>query len=190
MPLVWCPPVGQCRRPELGTRPAATPGEGGAYDRPLMSTRPSPDRLAVWRSFLEAHAAITQVLAAELDAERELPISWYDVLLQLTEAGGRLRMQELAGRLVVNKSSLTRLIDRIEAAGYVEREPSPEDGRGQYAVHHPRGPRGAATSSADPFAGCAGALRAVPDRHRRRGVAARSSPSCRAPPTPRRAQSA
>jgi DNA-binding MarR family transcriptional regulator len=98
-----------------------------------MSTRPSPDRLAVWRSFLEAHAAITQALAAELDTERDLPISWYDVLLQLTEAGGRLRMQELAARMLVNKSSLTRLVDRMEVAGYVEREPSPEDGRGHYA---------------------------------------------------------
>jgi DNA-binding MarR family transcriptional regulator len=90
--------------------------------------------LAVWRLFLEAHAAITHSLASELDAERGLPITWYDVLLQLSEAGGRLRMHELAERLLVNKSSLTRQIDRMEAAGYVEREPCAEDGRGQYAV--------------------------------------------------------
>jgi DNA-binding MarR family transcriptional regulator len=88
----------------------------------------------VWRSFLEAHAAVTQALAAELDAERGLPIGWYDILLQLTEAGGRLRMHELAGRLLVNKSSLTRQIDRLEAAGFVEREPCLTDGRGQFAV--------------------------------------------------------
>ena len=96
--------------------------------------RPDPERLAVWRSFLIAHAAITRVLEHELQAERDLPLSWYDVLLQLHEAGGRLRMQELAVQLVVNKSSLTRLVDRLEHEGYVLREPSPEDGRGYYAV--------------------------------------------------------
>jgi DNA-binding MarR family transcriptional regulator len=90
--------------------------------------------LAVWRSFLEAHAAITRTLATELDVERGLPLNWYDVLLVLYEADGRLRMQELAGRLVVNKSSLSRVIDRMADAGFVEREPCLEDGRGQYAV--------------------------------------------------------
>ena len=97
-------------------------------------SRPDPERLAVWRSFLEAHATITRTLAVELEAERSLPLNWYDVLLSLHEAGGRLRMQELAGRLLVNKSSLSRVIDRMSDAGYVEREPSLEDGRGQYAV--------------------------------------------------------
>jgi DNA-binding MarR family transcriptional regulator len=97
-------------------------------------SRPDPERLAVWRSFLEAHASITRTLADELDAERDLPLHWYDVLLTLHEAGGRLRMQELAGRLVVNKSSLTRVIDRMAEAGYVDREPCLEDGRGQFAV--------------------------------------------------------
>jgi DNA-binding MarR family transcriptional regulator len=97
-------------------------------------SRPDPERLAVWRSFLEAHASITRTLADELDNERDLPLNWYDVLLTLHEAGGRLRMQELAGRLVVNKSSLTRVIDRMVEAGYVDREACVEDGRGQYAV--------------------------------------------------------
>jgi DNA-binding MarR family transcriptional regulator len=90
--------------------------------------------LAVWRSFLEAHATITRTLAEELEGERQLPLAWYDVLVQLSEAGGRLRMQELANRLLVNKSSLTRLIDRLEGAGLVARQPCAEDGRGWYAV--------------------------------------------------------
>jgi DNA-binding MarR family transcriptional regulator len=97
-------------------------------------SRPEPDRLAVWRSFLAAHAAITQQLGQELQAERGLPLGWYDVLLQLHEAGGRLRMQELASALLVHKSSLTRLVDRLEESGYVEREPCDEDGRGYNAV--------------------------------------------------------
>lgn len=88
----------------------------------------------MWRSLLEAHATITQRLAAELEAERDLPMSWYEVLLQLSEAGGRLRMQELSSRMLVNKSSLTRLVDRLEDAGYVVREPCETDGRGHFAV--------------------------------------------------------
>jgi DNA-binding MarR family transcriptional regulator len=99
-----------------------------------LATRPDPERLAVWRALLEAHATITQKLASELEAERGLPLSWYEVLLQLTEAGGRLRMQELAGRMLIHKSSLTRLVDRMEDGGLVVREPCVEDGRGHYAV--------------------------------------------------------
>lgn len=96
--------------------------------------RPEPDRLAVWRAFLEAHAAITKTLEAELEQERALPLAWYDVLLQLHEADGRLRMSELADRLLVHRSSLTRLIDRMETAGLVTREVCPSDGRGSMAV--------------------------------------------------------
>jgi DNA-binding MarR family transcriptional regulator len=96
--------------------------------------RPEPDRLAVWRAFLEAHAAITKALEAELERERDMPLAWYDVLLQLHEADGRLRMSELANRLLTHRSSLTRLIDRMESAGLVTREGCPSDGRGSMAV--------------------------------------------------------
>jgi len=99
-----------------------------------VAARPDAERLAVWRSLLEAHATITSRLAFEMEAERDLPMSWYEVLLQLSEAGGRLRMQELSNRMIIHKSSLTRLVDRLEDAGYVTREPCVEDGRGHYAV--------------------------------------------------------
>ena len=100
-----------------------------------MSRRqPDPDRLAIWRAFLDAHANIVQTLEQELLTERDLPLSWYDVLVQLSEAGGRLRMAELSERLLVNKSSLSRLCDRMEAAGLVQRETVPEDARGVYAA--------------------------------------------------------
>ena len=97
-------------------------------------SRPDPERLAVWRSFLQAHAGIIRALEEELRLERELPLGWYDVLLQLQEAGGRLRMNELSQRLLVNKSSLSRQCDRMEEAALLAREPSPDDGRGWYAV--------------------------------------------------------
>ena len=100
-----------------------------------MSRRqPDPDRLAIWRAFLKAHASITQILEQELLSERDLPLTWYEVLLHLSEAGGQMRMAELSESLLINKSSLSRLCDRMEAASLVRRETVPEDARGVYAV--------------------------------------------------------
>ena len=63
------------------------------------------------------------------------PLSWYDVLLELSSAPGyRLRMHELAGAVVLSRSGHTRLADRLEKAGLLRREPDPEDGRGSFAV--------------------------------------------------------
>ncbi|HTH04993.1 MAG TPA: MarR family transcriptional regulator [Ilumatobacteraceae bacterium] len=97
-------------------------------------SRPAKSRVEVWRAFLEAHTRIVGLLVRELTDERSLSLAWYDVLFQLSQAGGRLRMQDLAGRLLIPRSSLTRQIDRMEAMGLVEREPSDEDGRGTVAV--------------------------------------------------------
>jgi DNA-binding MarR family transcriptional regulator len=99
-----------------------------------MKTRPTRDELAAWRAFLEAHHAVMAVLGEELE-EIGLPIGFYDVLVQLTEAGpGGLRMAELARRILISKSGLTRLVDRMAGQGLVRRRPSPEDGRGYYVV--------------------------------------------------------
>src|SRR5262245_28288593 len=96
--------------------------------------RPAKSRVDVWHAFLVAHAQIVTELERELADERDLPLTWYDVLLQLSVAGGQLRMQELAGRLVIPRSSLTRQIDRMQTAGLVERASTDEDGRGTVAV--------------------------------------------------------
>jgi len=91
--------------------------------------------LRAWRLFLETHAHVIRHLEDELRRTTELPLTWYDVLVQLSEApDSRLRMQELARRVLLSKSGLTRLVDRLCAAGYVSREPDPEDGRGMLAV--------------------------------------------------------
>lgn len=90
--------------------------------------------MAAWRAFLTAHARITDALARELRDREGLPLTWYDVLVQLSEADDhRLRMQELAGRVLLSKSGLTRLIDRMEQEGYVTRYPCEDDRRGTYA---------------------------------------------------------
>jgi len=63
------------------------------------------------------------------------PLAWYDVLWSLeTVVEGRLRMNELAERVVLSKSNLSRLADRLEAAGLIRREPSANDRRGYYCV--------------------------------------------------------
>ena len=95
----------------------------------------SPQRIVTWRTFLEAHAAITQLLDEELRAERGLPLTWYDVLVNLDEApAGRVRMQHLANAVLFSRSGLTRLVDRMEKDGLVRREPCPDDARGTFAV--------------------------------------------------------
>ena len=98
-----------------------------------MKSRPTREELAAWRAFLEAHHAVMAVLGEELD-EIGLPIGFYDVLVQLTEAERGLRMAELARRVLLSKSGLTRLVDRMAGQGLVRRRPSPEDGRGFYVV--------------------------------------------------------
>ena len=100
---------------------------------------PSPERLAAWRSLLEAHSLLVERLEHDLMTERDLPLSWYDVLLNLNEAGGRQRMQDLARSVLLSKSGLTRLADRMEAAGLIRREPCPSDRRGTLAVLTPEG---------------------------------------------------
>jgi DNA-binding MarR family transcriptional regulator len=98
-----------------------------------MKSRPTRVELAAWRAFLEAHHAVMAVLGEELE-EIGLPIGFYDVLVQLTEAERGLRMAELARRVLLSKSGLTRLVDRMVGQGLVRRRPSPEDGRGYYVV--------------------------------------------------------
>jgi|SRR5947207_4389151 len=91
-------------------------------------------RLAAWNSFLRAHARVTRELEQELEAEQDLSLADYDLLYQLTVADGqRLRMSELAERLALSRSGATRLVDRLEAAGLVDRQTCATDRRGYWA---------------------------------------------------------
>jgi DNA-binding MarR family transcriptional regulator len=95
---------------------------------------PTDAELAVWRSFLRAHATVIRALEAELAAEKQLPLGWYDVLVQLVEVPGRrLRMTELAERVLLSRSGVTRLVDRMVRAGLIRRVPCEDDLRGTYA---------------------------------------------------------
>jgi DNA-binding MarR family transcriptional regulator len=97
--------------------------------------RLSPQQLATWRTFLRVHAQLVRRLEADLVEHHDLPLAWYDVLVQLAEAPSRrLRMTELADAVLISRSGLTRLVDRMVAARYIRREPAPDDARGAFAV--------------------------------------------------------
>jgi len=97
-------------------------------------------RLAAWRALLASHAALVGRLGEELQDEKGLPLPWYEVLLWLNQApDGRLRMGELADSLLLTPSGVTRLVDRMEAEGLVQRQQCPSDRRGWHAVMTPAG---------------------------------------------------
>lgn len=96
--------------------------------------RLSPVELQAWRGFLRAYAAIRRELDAELEAEHGLPLSSYEVLLFLEDADERrMRLHDLADRIMLSRSGLTRLVDRMERDGLIARESCASDGRGSYA---------------------------------------------------------
>lgn len=88
-----------------------------------------------WALLLTAHATLVEKIEAALAREKLPPLAWYDVLWELEKAeGGKLRMHELASRIVLSRSNLTRLADRLEKAGLVTREDTPHDRRGYHCV--------------------------------------------------------
>jgi DNA-binding MarR family transcriptional regulator len=105
-----------------------------------MSETIDEARLAAWRAFLNAHASVIDRIEREMATAGVLPLGSYDILVPLSEAEGhRLRLHELASRVVLSRSTLTRMVDRLEAAGLIARERVATDRRGAYAVLTPRG---------------------------------------------------
>jgi len=92
------------------------------------------DGVAAWSALLRAHAAVVPVIDTELRRTAGLPLTWYDVLLELNSAPDRrLRMQELGQRAVISRTRVSRVVDELVAAGYVSREPNPDDRRSSFA---------------------------------------------------------
>jgi DNA-binding MarR family transcriptional regulator len=91
--------------------------------------------LGAWRGMLRVHAALVKQLDAELTAAHKLPLSSYEVLLNLESAPAhKRRMAELADSVLLSRSGMTRLVDRLEREGLLERDHCTDDGRGCYAV--------------------------------------------------------
>ncbi len=102
---------------------------------PAASARFNPTELGAWRGFLRAHAELVRDLDAELRERHGLPLAWYDVLVVLDDAPRRmLRMAELSTSVLLTPSGVTRLVDRMAAAGLVRRERCDSDRRGYFAV--------------------------------------------------------
>jgi DNA-binding MarR family transcriptional regulator len=96
--------------------------------------------LAAWRGFLRVHAALVKELDAELDAQHGIPLSSYEVLIALADAPEqKLRMAELADSALLSRSGMTRLVDRLQKEGLIERARCECDARGAYAKLTERG---------------------------------------------------
>lgn len=92
------------------------------------------EELAAWRGMLRAHAELVRTLDAELAREHDMPLTTYEVLLYLNDADeGRMRMSELADSVLLSRSGLTRLVDRLERDGLLTRERCESDARGLFA---------------------------------------------------------
>ncbi len=96
----------------------------------------APHELAAWRGMLEVHARVTRKLDAEMRAEHGLSVSAYEVLMFLADAPDhRMRMSDIAERVLLSRSGCTRLVGRLVQLGYVTRRAADADGdgRGLYA---------------------------------------------------------
>lgn len=104
--------------------------------RTSLTARPLDEReLRAWRGMLRVHAKLAKSLEHQLEAEHSLPLSSYEVLMFLSDAEGRrMRMCDLADTVILSRSGLTRLVDRLERDGYLTRESCADDARGAYAV--------------------------------------------------------
>lgn len=101
------------------------------------------DRVAAWRGVLLAQDRVVRAIERDLAEAGQVPLSWYDVLLELNGAPGRcLRMQDLSERVTLSRSRVSRLVDDLAREGLVERRPDPDDGRATLACLTPSG-RGA-----------------------------------------------
>src|SRR4051794_18546337 len=95
----------------------------------------SPLELGAWRGLLRVHTALVKALDAELAEAHDLPLTSYEVLITLESAPDRKRrMAELADRVLLSRSGMTRLVDRLEREGLLMRDTCTDDGRGCYAV--------------------------------------------------------
>jgi DNA-binding MarR family transcriptional regulator len=95
---------------------------------------PEP-HLSAWRALLNAHASVVGRVEQALVAADLPPLAWYDVLWAVRRAPGKqARMAELAEGLTLSRGGITKLVDRMEAAGLLRRERTEDDGRGFYAA--------------------------------------------------------
>ncbi len=100
-----------------------------------MSIELSKAHNLAWRRFLTAHVMLIEKIEADLAQAGLPPLGWYDVMFALSEVSEyKLRLHELAQAVLITRSNLSRLVDRLELAGLIQREKCPSDRRGAFAV--------------------------------------------------------
>ncbi|MDX6703539.1 MAG: hypothetical protein QOF26_3765 [Baekduia sp.] len=110
--------------------------------------------LAAWRGLLRVHASLSKALDTQLEREHGLPLISYEVLLYLADADGqKMRMCDLASSVILSRSGLTRLVDRLERDGLLVRESCASDARGAFAKLTPVGHEKLAAARATHLAG-------------------------------------
>ena len=88
-----------------------------------------------WGALLQVHAALVPLIDREVRERTGLPLAWYDILLELSSASeGRLRMSELAERVVLSRTRVSRLVDELDQVGLVCRVENPDDRRSAYCL--------------------------------------------------------
>jgi DNA-binding MarR family transcriptional regulator len=115
----------------------------GSYPaRPMPQDELSPLEMEAWSGFLRSHTLVYQELGRRLVKSHGMPLSTYDVLLRLAWAGrDGMRMSDLAAKVLLTSGGLTRVADRLERDGLIERVRSPDDMRGYVARITPAGRR-------------------------------------------------
>lgn len=108
----------------------STPDVAALFDRLVEGSLPGRRGEPAWRALLQAHATLMRQLDTDLRANTGLRLADFDVLAQLADAGGQLRMTELAARALLSRSGLTRRVARLVEEGLVRRASASEDGRG------------------------------------------------------------
>ncbi|MET8504488.1 MarR family winged helix-turn-helix transcriptional regulator [Streptomyces sp. NPDC015232] len=92
-------------------------------------------RLEAWRALLLAHSAAVRAIESDVARNGTIPLTWYDVLLEVRSGGDQgLRMQEVAERVVLSRTRVSRLVDEMARAGLVTKRPDPMDKRVTWAV--------------------------------------------------------
>ncbi len=88
-----------------------------------------------WSALLRLHAALVPILDADVQRAAGMPLTWYDVLLELSTAPPEgMRMAELGEAVVLSRSRVSRVVDELERAGLVRRVPNPDDRRSSFAM--------------------------------------------------------
>ena len=107
---------------------------------PEQARREGGEGLAAWINLLQVQSVVVESLEQDLAAAKRIPLPWLEVLMQLTSApDGRMKMQDLAHSVLLSKSGVTRLVDRMVDAGLIERRPCAEDRRAVWATATPEG---------------------------------------------------